>query len=430
MDLKSRMIKTVGVLLALLLVTIVAKSNTDYCSAAEKVASPAVVELSDITTLAGAISGSAATVASDNVLAITPDDSLSSIQDNFQDSIQDGSKGNAQIEAVTGQTDVTPVAEEEEEESEYANLAIAHVTDYVNVRTEPNTDSSIIGRINNGAVAMVEETAGEENDWFKITSGNVQGYIKAEYFYYGDEAEAVVEDYVTRYAVVIADRLNVREEPSTDSKRIGYIDNGEKAKILENNGEWIKVQYTNQKSGYVSADFVTLTEEFVYARTLEEILAEEEARRKLEERSRAEEKTTSENTTIVVQPPANAFATNGELRQAIVDYAMQFLGNKYVHGGNSLVTGTDCSGFTSLIYKEFGYSLSRTPSGQLSGAGRGIDYSEIQAGDIICYGKSKCTHVALYIGNGQIIHEANSKKGVVIYQADYDNILGIRNVID
>ena len=113
-----------------------------------------------------------------------------------------------------------------------------------------------------------------------------------------------------------------------------------------------------------------------------------------------------------------------------MDYSMQFLGNKYVHGGNSLVTGTDCSGFTSLIYAEFGYALSRTPAGQLSGAGRGIDYSEIQPGDIICYGKSKCTHVALYIGDGQIIHAANSKKGVVIYEADYDNILGVRNVID
>jgi cell wall-associated NlpC family hydrolase len=110
---------------------------------------------------------------------------------------------------------------------------------------------------------------------------------------------------------------------------------------------------------------------------------------------------------------------------------MQFLGNKYVHGGQSLVTGTDCSGFTSLIYKEFGYSLSRTPSGQLSGAGRTISYSEAQPGDIICYGSNgKCTHVALYIGNGQIIHSANSKKGVVIYNADYDTILGVKNIID
>lgn len=121
---------------------------------------------------------------------------------------------------------------------------------------------------------------------------------------------------------------------------------------------------------------------------------------------------------------------NPELRAQIVEYAMQFLGNPYVHGGSSLTTGTDCSGFTCLIYKDFGYSIDRTPAGQLSGAGRSISMDEIQPGDIVCYGSSKCTHVALYIGNGQIIHEANSKKGVVIYEVGYDNILGIKNVID
>ena len=321
------------------------------------------------------------------------------------------------------------VSGEKEDESEYANLAIAHVTNYVNVRTEPTTESSIIGKIPNGAVATVLEIAGNENDWFKITSGKVEGYIKSEYFYYGEEASAVIEDYITRYAVVLADRLNVREQPEITSKRIGYIDNGEKAKIVDCQGEWVQVQY-GQKTGYVASEYITVTEEFAYAKTLEEILAEEEARRKLEERAKASETQASENTTITVRPPSNNYASNSELRSAIVDYSMQFLGNKYVHGGNSLVTGTDCSGFTSLIYAEFGYALSRTPAGQLSGAGRGIDYSEIQPGDIICYGKSKCTHVALYIGDGQIIHAANSKKGVVIYEADYDNILGVRNVID
>ena len=93
--------------------------------------------------------------------------------------------------------------------------------------------------------------------------------------------------------------------------------------------------------------------------------------------------------------------------------------------------GTDSSGFTSLIYAEYGYSLSRTPGGQLSSNGRSISYSEAQPGDIICYGKNgKCTHVALYIGDGQIIHSANPRKGVVIYKADYDTIIGVKNVID
>lgn len=176
---------------------------------------------------------------------------------------------------------------------------------------------------------------------------------------------------------------------------------------------------------------MNIVEEFVYAKTLEEEEKELAEKRALEARSRISEAQAAENTTINVTPPNTDYSSNEELRSEIVDYAMQYLGNKYVHGGQTLAGGTDCSGFTSLLYAEFGYSLSRTPGGQLSGAGRGIDYSEIQPGDIICYGSGgTCTHVALYIGNGQIIHASTPTKGVVIGNATYTTILGVRNVID
>ena len=318
-----------------------------------------------------------------------------------------------------------------QEESEYADLAIANVDHYVNVRTEPNTDSAVVGKIYGGAVAQILSVAGEEDDWFQVISGNVEGYIKAEYFLYGDAAVAVIDDYVTRYATVQADRLNVREQPDLEASRVGYIDHGERVKVLEDQGEWLKVQYTDSKTGYVAAEYVTVSEEFVYAKTLEEEAKELAEKRALEERQQVSEVQAAENTTVEIASPNTTYSTNGELRQQIVDYSMQFLGNKYIHGGQTLAGGTDCSGFTSLIYKEFGYSLGRTPASQLSGAGRGIDYSEAQPGDIICYGSGgKCTHVALYIGNGQIIHSANPRKGVVIMNADYDTIIGVRNVID
>lgn len=336
-----------------------------------------------------------------------------------------------ETETLEAETEETVESQEETEENEYADLAIAQVSNYVNVRSLPNTDSDIVGKIYNGAVAQVLSVTGEDHDWFQIVSGNVEGYIKAEFFLYGDAAAEVIDQYVTRYANVIADRLNVREQPSTESKRIGYIDNGERVQLLENQGEWLRVQYTDGKEGYVSSQYVTISEEFVYGKTLEEEAKEQEERKILEERENVTEQEVAENVTIVVAEPVGTYSSNAELRSSIVNYAMQFLGNRYVHGGSSLVTGTDCSGFTSLIYKEFGYSLSRTPSGQLSSNGRSIDYSQIQPGDIICYGKGgKCTHVALYMGNGQIIHSANSRKGVVIYQADYDTIIGIKNVID
>ncbi|MDE5801805.1 MAG: C40 family peptidase [Lachnospiraceae bacterium] len=356
-----------------------------------------------------------------------------------------------------------------EDEDEYANLAIADVNRYVNVRNMPSTDGEIVGKLYDGSVAQILALAGENDEWFQVVSGNVEGYVKAEFFIYGDEAAAVIDDYVIRYVTVQADRLNVRREPDINADRIGYITRGESVSLLEDCGEWLKVQYTEQKAGYVSAEYVIVTEAFIYAKSIEEEQAELAARRELAERARAEEAArqaaaaaagqeglpAEQDTAALGEQPADGdslqsadeaaamgesvdlagqtYADNGELRAAIVEYAMQYLGNVYVHGGKSLDSGTDCSGFTCFIYADFGYSISRTPSGQLSSAGRGIDYSEIQPGDIICYssnGGRSCTHVGLYIGDGQIIHAANSRKGVIISNADYSTIMGVKNVID
>ena len=108
-----------------------------------------------------------------------------------------------------GEDDIIDVSEEE---SEYADLAIANVKKYVNVRTQPSTEGSIVGKIYNGAVAQILAVEdGEDGDWFQIVSGEVEGYIKAEFFIYGDAAVAVIDDYFTRYANVLANRLNVRK---------------------------------------------------------------------------------------------------------------------------------------------------------------------------------------------------------------------------
>lgn len=322
---------------------------------------------------------------------------------------------------------------EDAEESEYANLAIAQVSSYVNVRSEPNTVSEVVGKMYDGSVAQILATAGENNEWFQVVSGNVEGYIKAEYFIYGDAAVSAVDDYVTRYAVVQVERLNVRQEPDISSGRIGYIDSGERVELVEWGDEWSRVNYTAEKQGYVASMYVTVAEEFVYAKSIEEERKELAALQELQARTQASEEAAPERMMVSAAPPQTNYATVSELRTAVVDYAMQYLGNKYVHGGQSLAAGTDCSGFTCYVYKTFGYSLSRTPQGQYTSAGRGIDMSQIQPGDVICYSSngSTCTHVGLYIGNGQIIHSANPRKGVIISNYDYDGvILGVRSIVD
>ena len=349
-------------------------------------------------------------------------------------------------------------SEELTDENEYINFAIANVDHYVNVRSQPSTTGEIVGKIYDGAVAEIVAIAGEQDEWFQITSGNVEGYIKAEFFLYGEAATEVMDQYVTRFAQVKADRLNVRAGQSTEEACIGHLDQDEKVKLIEDCGEWLHVQYTERKDGYVAAEYVTVLEEYTYAKTLEEeqaqiaaekeqqeqaqiaaekeqeeqaqIAAEKEQEKQAEPDVKAEQETVVEQTTEV---PSVANTSNEELRKEIVNYAMQYVGNKYVSGGSSLASGTDCSGFTCFIYADFGYSISRTPKGQYSGAGRSIDYSEIQPGDIICYssnGGKSCTHVALYIGDGQIVHAANSRKGVIVGAADYSPIIGVKNVID
>lgn len=323
---------------------------------------------------------------------------------------------------------------EEMEESEYADLAIAHVDSYVNVRSVPGTEGQVLGKIYNGAVAHVlEEVSGTDGDWFHVKSGSLEGYIKSEYFLYGKDAIAVIDDYVTRYAQVHASRLNVRKEPSVEADRIGYLNNNEKAKIVENLGDWLKVEYSGGQTGFVAAEYTETVEEFSYAISIEEEKAEIARQKALEERKRQQEAKTPENTASAAITPAAEYSTNSELRDSLVAYALQFVGNPYVNGGNSLTNGTDCSGFTKLIYGEYGYSLGRTPGSQLSSAGRSIDYSEIQKGDIICYstnGGKSCTHVAIYIGDGMIVHAANSRKGICTQRAQYSPIIGVKNIID
>lgn len=395
------------------------------------------------------LAATGAAVSGENIITVNPEIRSASRNTSSMENIFADSNSNSYSLPVSGITDdvneyiasnqeCNEVASNDDDayELDYSQLAIADVTNYVNVRSEPNETSEIVGYIYKGAVANIEEKAGENGEWFKINSGNVNGYIKAEFFIAGDAAGDVIGDYVTNYATVICDRLNVRQEANVDSSRIGYIENGEKVKIKENQGEWLVVEYLDGKTGYVASEFVSITEEFTYARTIEEdkaIKAEEAAllARETDNSGKSKENLTKYIDTSVT--PADTFGSNAELRKAICDYATQFVGLPYVYGGNSLATGTDCSGFTMLVYKHFGYNISRIPQGQLDGVGRRISYDEIQPGDIVLYSSKgiKATHAALYIGNGKVVHETNHRYGVLITSIDWIGpVWGIKNVID
>ena len=130
-----------------------------------------------------------------------------------------------------------------------------------------------------------------------------------------------------------------------------------------------------------------------------------------------EKETTSEKTSA---PAVSGSGTGGQ----VASYACQFIGNPYVAGGTSLTNGCDCSGFTQSVYAHFGYHIPRTSSEQLN-YGKGVSYSEAQAGDIMCY----AGHVGIYIGNGMIVHASTPATGIKTTVATYRPIIGVRRII-
>ena len=130
----------------------------------------------------------------------------------------------------------------------------------------------------------------------------------------------------------------------------------------------------------------------------------------------------SETTTDTASSTTTSSCSGGS---SVVDYAKQFVGNPYVWGGTSLTSGADCSGFVQSVYNNFGVSLPRT-SYEQQNAGREVSYSEAQPGDLICYGG----HVAIYMGNGKIVHASNSRDGIKVSDnAAYRTILSVRRLV-
>lgn len=111
-------------------------------------------------------------------------------------------------------------------------------------------------------------------------------------------------------------------------------------------------------------------------------------------------------------------------RKALVNFALQFVGNPYVYGGTSLTNGADCSGFVMSVFKEFGYDLPRVAAAQYE-ASQKKDISQLETGDLVFYGAGGINHVALYIGDGKVVHALNSNKGIVITDYNYDTPVGV-----
>ena len=445
---------------------------------------------------------------------------------------------------LTSMQAVPAAAEEQSDAAATGTLAFAQCEEYINIRQNPDTDSEVVAKIYNHGAAEIEE---QDGDWNKIRSGNAEGYVKAEYFATGAEAETIAEQAAYRVAEVYPDQLNVRTEPSEDSDVVTTASKDQELEVVSWDGDWMKVALGDDVYGYINAYYVGYNVYYPQAETLEEeqarLAAEQQAAESWNDASEISaenpQETVPETEAPYTEPETSAPETEApeteapwtepetsapeteapwtepetsapeteapwtepetsapeteapwtepETRapetdapwtepetsapeteapwtepetsapeteapwtepetsapeteapwtepetsapeteapsygvgQQIADYAVQFVGNPYVWGGTSLTNGADCSGFTLSVFANFGIGLSRTAESQSYG-GTPVDFGSLQPGDLIFYNSTgSIDHVAIYIGGGQIVHAANSRKGIIISDAYY-----------
>lgn len=314
---------------------------------------------------------------------------------------------------------------EPSEEDTFRNLVIAQVNDYVNVRSLPSEEGEIVGKLYDDSVGTF---LSEENGWYQINSGSVTGYVKAEYCVTGEAAVELAKQVGTRIATVTTTTLYVRMEPTTESPVIGMVPIDDQLVVIGETDGWVQVDI-EEGIGWVSTEFVDLHTEFVQAESKEEearrLAKEEEERNKA--RQAAAAKAAKNQATAAggnTAPVEYAVGSGSEMGVAVAEYALQFVGNPYVYGGSSLTNGTDCSGFVMSVYANFGVSLPHSSAADRS-QGSAVDGLEnAQPGDLICYSG----HVALYIGNGQIVHASTAKTGIIVSNANYKKVLAVRRI--
>lgn len=329
--------------------------------------------------------------------------------------------------------------------SPYANIAVSHVREnsYVKVRSEPNTSSDVLGKLYNDCAATILNTVdGEDGAWYEIKSGSVQGYIKAEYFLTGDEAEARAIEIGKLEGRVNTNGLRLRSEPNTESAILTLLFSGEKYVVIEEGEEWVKVMVDDDLEGYVFREMIDVNVKFDTAISIEEERKQKEeeerkkteaaeAKRKLEEAKRREAEAAAARATEGSneggeEAPSGNGGGSSEVssasRDALVAYAKQWVGvTPYVYGGTSLENGADCSGFTQAVYSDaLGISIPRDSRSQASG-GTAISEGDLQPGDLVFYngGGSTINHVAMYIGGGQVVHASNGRTGTIISNMKY-----------
>lgn len=315
----------------------------------------------------------------------------------------------------------------------YDNLGVSNVSNYLNVRDNPDeTKGKIIAKLpsNAGCDILDTSTAG----WLKIRSGNITGYVKSEYILTGQQAKDKALQVAKLMAISNTDGVNVRTEPNTNSSIYTQISNSERFLVADQQDGWVKIEIDDQDA-YLSSDYVDVKyglEEAIKYTPVVEVADTSNSKSNTKNstgKSSPSSKSSGKKSSANDGAAGSKSGSVSSKRAQIANYAVQFVGNRYVYGGTSLTNGTDCSGFTMSVMAKFGVSLPHN-SGSQAGSGKSITSSQMRPGDLVFYsGSGGINHVALYIGNGQVCHASNAKSGIKISTWNYRTPAKIVNVL-
>ena len=287
----------------------------------------------------------------------------------------------------------------------YDNLGVSLASDYINVRSSPEEKGidNIIGKFPGYGGCNI---LGEENGWYHIKSGSVDGYVRADLLATGQTAQDLAVQNAHVMALINTQSLNVRSQASTDSEAWTQVTSGQRYDVINQMDGWVELDLGDgDDSDSAQGSFVSTRDNNVSVR-----YALQEA--------------------IEYYPAVEAANAAAAFRNKIVNYACQFVGNPYVWGGTSLTHGCDCSGFVQSVLKNFGIYLPRVSRDQ-AGSGSKVSSDSMKPGDLIFYANRSGTinHVGMYIGNGQVVNAASRRSGIRIYRWNYRTPVAIRNVI-
>lgn len=240
------------------------------------------------------------------------------------------------------------------------------------MRAAGNTDATLLSTIPDGTALEILSTT--DNNWHEVSYQDYEGFVYGEYVNLDETAAAAAEEPQPVHVRVTEGPLNIRTSADASSARVGTLSSGAVVEVIYTVNGWYRIA-----DGYISADYA------------------------------------------VIMDPDDVVPTS-ELGQQIADFALTLKGSRYVYGGTSS-NGFDCSGLVQYVYAEFGISVNRTASAQMSN-GTALSMSELQPGDAVFFlksgsGASRASHCGIYIGNGQFIHASTPTKGVIVNDMDY-----------